>query len=152
MKAVLQRVANACVRVDGETIGAIDRGLLILLGVAGEDGPLQAKTLAAKIAVLRIFEDEQGRLNRSLLDLDYSALVVSNFTLYGDCARGRRPDFTRAAGFETARGLYERFLTELGLAGVGRLASGRFGADMQVELINDGPVTIIVDTDDLRQL
>lgn len=148
MRAVLQRVSGARVTVAGETAGACGAGLLILLGVARGDGEREAEALAAKIAGLRIFEDARGKLNRSVREIGGGALVVSNFTLYGDCARGRRPDFGRAAGFAQAKTLYLAFVRALGLAGV-PCETGRFGEEMKVTLTNDGPVTVIVDTDAL---
>lgn len=148
MRAVLQRVSQARVAVAGETVGACGAGLLILLGVARDDTERQAEALAAKIAGLRVFEDAEGKLNLSLPQTGGQALVVSNFTLYGDCSKGRRPDFARAAGFGTAQPLYLAFVRALENAGV-PCRTGRFGADMQVSLVNDGPVTVIIDTDTL---
>lgn len=146
MRAVVQRVRQAAVRVGDETVGAIGHGLVVLLGVATGDGPAQAEALAHKAAYLRIFDDEQGRLNRSVLDVGGSVLVVSQFTLYGDTSRGRRPSFVHAAPPEAAEPLCDRFadvLRSLGLA----VATGRFRAVMLVEIHNDGPVTILLDTD-----
>jgi D-tyrosyl-tRNA(Tyr) deacylase len=145
MRAVVQRVIKASVTVDGETVGAIGPGLMILLGVTHEDGEEQARWLASKIAGLRIFEDEQGKMNRSLLETGGNALVVSQFTLYGDCRKGRRPSFTHAARPEAAEPLCERFMDLLREAGVAQVESGVFGAHMQVEIQNDGPVTLIVE-------
>lgn len=142
----MQRVSRACVRVGGETVGSIGRGLLILLGVEQGDGEGDARWLAAKLAGLRIFEDEAGKMNLSLLDVGGAALVVSQFTLLGDCRRGRRPGFERAADPATAQRLYERFLRLLAEEGVKEVASGVFRAMMEVELVNDGPVTLVVDT------
>ena len=150
MRAVLQRVASARVTVDGEAVGETGPGLLILLGVSKVDGETEAGLLARKAAALRIFEDGAGKLNRSLLDTHGGALVVSNFTLYADCRHGRRPDFLRAASYECAQALYESFCAALTKEGVAQLARGRFGSDMQVSLQNDGPVTIILDTDELN--
>ena len=144
MKAVVQRVTSASVAVDGETVGAIGAGLMILLGVTHSDGEEQALWLARKTVGLRIFEDDEGKMNRSLLDVDGSALVVSQFTLYGDCRKGRRPSFTDAALPEKAAPLCERFIDLLNQAGVARVESGVFGAHMQVEIHNDGPVTLIL--------
>jgi D-tyrosyl-tRNA(Tyr) deacylase len=144
MKAVLQRVTRASVRVEGEIVGEIGRGLCVLLGVARTDRPAEAARLAAKTARLRVFEDEGGRFDRSLLDVGGQALVVSQFTLLGDTARGNRPSFTEAARPEGAEPLYEAFceaLRELGLP----VATGVFGARMSVELVNDGPVTIVLE-------
>jgi D-tyrosyl-tRNA(Tyr) deacylase len=145
MRAVVQRVAKASVAVDERTVGAIGPGLMILFGVTHGDGEEEARWMANKIAGLRIFEDEEGKMNRSLLDVGGSALVVSQFTLYGDCRKGRRPSFTRAARPEIAEPLCERFIALLREAGVARVESGVFGAHMEVEIHNDGPVTIIVD-------
>ena len=145
MKAVVQRVSHASVTVDGETVGAIGRGLMILLGVTHGDGEEQARWLANKIAGLRIYEDAEGKMNRGLLDVCGSALVVSQFTLYGDCRKGRRPSFTDAARPEVAEPLCDRFIEFLREAGVGQVESGVFGAHMMVEIHNDGPVTLILE-------
>jgi D-aminoacyl-tRNA deacylase len=145
MRVVLQRVAEARVRIDGETVGEIGHGLLILLGVTGADTPEQAEWLADKVVGLRIFEDDAGKMNRDLLEIDGSALIVSQFTLYGDCRKGRRPSFIEAAPPALAVPLYAAFVDAVRARGV-PTATGRFGAMMQVELINDGPVTIIVDS------
>ena len=145
MRAVVQRVARASVTVDGNTVGQIGQGLMILLGVTHGDGEEQARWLARKIAGLRIFDDEEGKMNRSLLDVEGSALVVSQFTLYGNCRKGKRPSFTSAAHPEVAEQLYERFVSLLGEAGVSRVESGIFGARMRVEIHNDGPVTLILE-------
>lgn len=149
MKAVLQRVSNASVEIQGKTVGRCGKGLLILLGVAVEDTKAQAEKLAGKIAGLRIFEDDGGKLNRSLLDIGGDALVISNFTLYADCKSGRRPSFVNAAGAEKACPLYEYFVERLKAEGIANCDTGRFGADMKVSLINDGPVTIVLNTDEL---
>lgn len=146
MRALLQRVSRASVRVDGEVVGAIDGGLAILLGVGPDDTDVIADDLARKASELRIFRDEDGRTNRSLLEVGGSALVVSQFTLYADTRRGRRPGFTGAAPPELAEGLYERFAASLAGLGV-TVATGRFGAEMAVELVNDGPFTIWLDTE-----
>ena len=145
MRAVVQRVARASVTVEGKVVGAIERGLLILLGVTHDDGDEQAAWLANKVAGLRIFEDDQGKMNRSLLDVGGGALVVSQFTLYGDASRGRRPSFTAAARPEVAEPLCDRFVELLRDAGVTRVESGAFGAHMMVEIHNDGPVTLILE-------
>jgi len=145
MRAVVQRVARASVTVDGEIVGAIERGFMVLLGVTHTDGEEQARWLASKIAGLRVFEDDDGKMNRSLLDVDGSALVVSQFTLYADCRKGRRPSFTGAAHPETAEPLCERFVELLREAGVAQVESGVFGAHMMVEIHNDGPVTLVID-------
>lgn len=144
MRAVLQRVREASVSVDGEPIARCGRGLLVLLGVAVGDDPDRARRLAAKVAELRIFEDEHGRFDRSLLDVGGEALVVSQFTLLADARKGRRPSFAAAAPAEVAEPLYEAFCTALEERGV-RVARGVFGARMQVLLVNDGPVTIVLD-------
>jgi D-tyrosyl-tRNA(Tyr) deacylase len=141
MKAVLQRVARASVRVGDELVGEIGPGLCVLLGVARSDGPDEAARLAGKVARLRVFEDEGGRFARSLLDVGGEALVVSQFTLLGDTAKGNRPSFTDAAAPEQAEPLYQAFCAELRALDV-RVETGRFGARMAVELVNDGPVTI----------
>src|SRR5262245_17929352 len=145
MKTIIQRVRKAAVTVDGETVGAIDRGLLILVGVGLADSDAQAKWLAEKIAVMRIFEDDDGKFNRSLLDVQGSALVVSQFTLYADAVQGRRPSFINAAPPALAEPLIERFTGYLRGAGVQKVETGRFGARMLVEIHNDGPVTIALD-------
>jgi D-tyrosyl-tRNA(Tyr) deacylase len=145
MRAVCQRVSRAQVRVDGSVVGEIGRGLCILLGVAAADGEAQAASLAGKIARLRIFPDEDGRFDRSLLDVGGGALVVSQFTLIADTSKGNRPSFTGAAPPERAEPLYRRFCDSLGALGV-QVGTGEFGALMEVELVNDGPVTIVLDT------
>jgi D-aminoacyl-tRNA deacylase len=143
----VQRVARAEVRTGGETIGAIGPGLVVLLGVGPDDDDATAELLARKVAELRIFRDDEGRTNRSLLDVGGSALVVSQFTLFADTRRGRRPGFTGAAPPEVAIPRYERFVAAL--EGLGPAVSrGRFGAEMEVELVNDGPFTIWLDTDE----
>jgi len=144
MRAVVQRVSSASVDVAGEVVGAIGTGLCVLVGVTHDDTEAVARKLAAKLVGLRIFEDEAGAMNRSLDDVGGALLVISQFTLYGDAAKGRRPSFIAAARPETAIPLYERFLTALRSRGL-EVASGEFGADMQVEIHNDGPVTLILD-------
>jgi D-aminoacyl-tRNA deacylase len=148
MRAVVQRVSSASVRVEGETVGACSRGLLVLVGVGHEDTSETAARLAAKIARLRIFENEEGRFDRSILDIGGEALVVSQFTLLADARRqkGTRPDFSQAAPKEQAEPLYERFCEELRALGV-PVATGSFGAYMEVEIVNDGPVTIVLDVE-----
>lgn len=146
MRAVIQRVSEAAVRVDGQVVGACGPGLLVLLGVAEDDGPEQVQWMARKLAALRIFPDEEGRMNRSVVEVGGGALVVSQFTLYGDCRKGRRPSFVGAGRPEVALPLYERFCEALQAEGVGPVGRGIFGADMKVSLVNDGPVTLIVDT------
>jgi len=147
VRALLQRVTRASVRVDGETVGEIGTGLVVFVGVGPGDDDAVADALAARIAELRIFRDEEGRTNRSLLDLAGEALVVSQFTLYADTRRGRRPGFTGAAPPDQAELLVQRLVTTLRGLGV-RVATGRFGAAMAVELVNDGPFTIWLDTAD----
>ena len=144
MRAVVQRVSRASVRVAGEVRGEIDRGLCVLLGVARDDDRAAAERLAERVARLRIFENEEGKFDRSVLDVGGSALVVSQFTLIADTAKGNRPSFTDAARPEEAEPLYEAFCSALRGLGV-RVETGVFGARMEVELTNDGPVTIILD-------
>lgn len=148
MRAVLQRVRFARVSVEGRVAAESGPGFLVLLGISTEDTQAQADLIANKTAVLRVFEDNAGRLNRSILDTGGEALVVSNFTLYANCASGRRPDFLRAAGRAQAQPLYEHFCGVLRGQGV-PVKTGVFGADMQVELCNDGPVTLVLDSDTL---
>lgn len=145
MRAVVQRVAGASVTVDGKVVGAIDRGVMVLLGVTHTDGKEDARWLANKIAGLRIFEDDQGKMNLSLLDVGGSALVVSQFTLYGDCRKGRRPSFTNAARPEVAAPLVDCFVELLYAAGIDQVKTGVFGAHMMVEIRNDGPVTLVIE-------
>jgi D-tyrosyl-tRNA(Tyr) deacylase len=144
VRAVVQRVAEASVQIAGETSAAVGRGLLVLLGVALGDSDEDAERLAGRIARLRVFENEQGRFDRSLLDEAGEALVVSQFTLLADTSKGNRPSFTPAAPPERAEPLYQRFCSALQAEGV-TVATGVFGARMQVALVNDGPVTIILD-------
>ncbi len=146
MRALLQRVTGAEVRVDGEVAGATGPGLVVLLGVGHGDDEATADSLARRVTELRIFADEEGRTNRSLLDVGGGALVVSQFTLYADTRRGRRPGFTDAAPPDLAERLYARFCERLEAAGVA-VGRGRFGASMQVALVNDGPFTIWLDTE-----
>ena len=147
MRALLQRVSRAEVRVDDAPLGAIGRGLVVLVGVGPDDDEAVAEALARQVAELRIFADDAGRTNLSLLDVGGDALVVSQFTLFADTRRGRRPGFTGAAPPEQAERLYQRFAEALRGLGVA-VATGRFGASMQVELVNDGPFTIWLDTAD----
>lgn len=149
MRALIQRVAHASVRVDNQITGSIDHGLLVFLGIGQRDSEAQVKTLADKIVQLRIFEDDAGKMNRSLLDIQGEMLVVSQFTLYADTRKGRRPSFIDAAPPALAIPLYERFKEAVAAYNV-RVASGIFGAFMAVELVNDGPVTIWLDTDELK--
>ena len=148
MRAVVTRVSSASVTIDGAVAGAIEKGYLILLGVGPNDTQAVCDKLAEKICNLRVFEDENGKLNRGLEEVDGQLLIVSQFTLYGSCKKGRRPDFLAAARPETAIPLYEKFI-ELCAAKGFPVQTGRFGADMQVESVNDGPLTLIVDTDQL---
>ncbi len=145
MRALVQRVARASVTVDGRTSGAIEGGLLVLLGATHVDGADDAKWLAAKLAGLRVFRDEQGKMNRDVREANGAALVVPQFTLYGDARRGRRPEFTAAARPEIAEPLFEQFCVALAAEGV-RVERGVFRAHMLVELVNDGPVTLLVET------
>lgn len=146
MRAVVQRVKSASVKVEGELVSEIGAGVLIFLGVAHEDTATEIEYIANKVANLRIFEDEEGKMNRSLLDMGGAALVVSQFTLYGDCRKGRRPSFIKAARPELANALYEQFITALEQQGI-PTQGGTFQAMMDVELVNDGPVTILLDSD-----
>ena len=148
MRAILTRVTSASVSIDGETVGQIGKGFLILLGVGPEDTEKECRCLAEKALALRIFNDEDGKMNLGLESVGGQVLVVSQFTLYGNCRKGRRPSFVGAADPELGNRLYERFLEiceELGYPP----QHGRFGADMQVASVNDGPVTLILDTDEL---
>jgi D-aminoacyl-tRNA deacylase len=145
MRAVVQRVTQSAVMVDGELVGAIGPGLMILLGVGREDLESDADDLAKKIAHLRIFEDADGKMNRSLLETGGAMLVVSQFTLLGDCRKGRRPSFVAAAPPQKAEALYQRFTDRVRAMGID-VSTGKFRAMMQVSLINDGPVTLIVET------
>lgn len=151
MRAVVQRVTRGSVRVGDELVGQIEQGLVILLGIKTGDAEEDAAWLANKTANLRIFEDDEGKFNRSLLDVGGAALVVSQFTLYGDARRGRRPSFTDAAPPEQAEPLVARYAELLRREGVGRVETGRFRAMMLVEILNDGPVTIILDTEVSRR-
>lgn len=148
MRAVLTRVKSASVMIDGKTVGSIGKGFLILLGVGPEDTEKECRYLAEKALGLRIFEDENGKMNLSLADVGGQVLVVSQFTLYGNCRKGRRPSFTDAADPALGNRLYEQFLAECEALGYPP-QHGQFGADMQVASVNDGPVTLILDTQQL---
>jgi D-aminoacyl-tRNA deacylase len=145
MRAVIQRVSRAQVRVEGQMVGEIGKGILLLLGVGKGDTQPQADSLLEKLVNLRIFEDEAGKMNRSLLDAGGALMVISQFTLYADCRKGRRPSFTDAGSPEEARTLYEYFIHQAGSRGL-MVASGVFQASMEVELVNFGPVTILLDS------
>jgi D-tyrosyl-tRNA(Tyr) deacylase len=145
MRAVVQRVARARVTVDARSIGQIERGLMVLIGVGAGDQNSDAEYLAEKIAALRIFEDAEGKMNRSVSETGGAVLAVSQFTLYGDARRGKRPSFDAAARPEPARALYEHFVERVRASGL-RCETGQFQAEMQVELVNDGPVTILLDS------
>jgi D-aminoacyl-tRNA deacylase len=145
MRAVVKRVSRAGVSIAGEVVGAVGRGLLVLLGVGPADTEAEARWLADKVVGLRIFPDDDGKMNRDVAAAGGGVLVVSQFTLYGDCRRGRRPSFIGAAPPDVAEPLYEAFVAAIRAQGV-PAATGRFGAMMQVELVNDGPVTLLVDT------
>ena len=151
MRCVVQRCTRAQVSVDGEVIGRIGHGFMVLCGVEQGDGPADMEYCRAKLAGLRVFEDDQGKLNRSLLDIGGEMLVVSNFTLGADCKKGTRPSFSDAAAPSAAVPLYELFVEECRKLGVSVVKTGEFGADMKVSLVNDGPVTIILDSDRLTQ-
>ncbi|WP_303925192.1 D-aminoacyl-tRNA deacylase [Subdoligranulum variabile] len=151
MRAVIQRVTEASVTVNGGPERRIGPGLVILLGVRDTDDPAIVPKLAEKCAHLRIFEDDAGKLNRSAVELGYEALVVSNFTLYGDTTKGKRPSFIHAAKADLAVPCYDQFLAEIGKQGLKAVQHGEFGADMKVRLLNDGPVTIVIDTDEWKK-
>lgn len=151
MRAIIQRVTGANVTVNGGEPRAIGPGLVILLGVRDTDNIAIVPKLAEKCAHLRIFEDENGKLNRSAVELGYSALVVSNFTLYGETAKGKRPSFIHAAKGELAAPCYDKFIEEMNRQGLRDVQHGEFGADMQISLVNDGPVTIVIDTDEWKK-
>jgi D-tyrosyl-tRNA(Tyr) deacylase len=148
MRAVIQRVKSASVTVEGKVVSEINKGLLVFLGVAQEDTPADVDYMSSKIANLRIFEDDDGLMNLSILDVEGEALVVSQFTLYGDCRKGRRPSFIAAARPEKADSLYQAFMDEISRLGI-PVKAGIFQAMMDVELINDGPVTILLDSNKL---
>ena len=145
MRAVVQRVTRADVRVEGEVVGQIGLGFLVLLGVAADDQREDAVATAAKIVGLRVFEDDEGKMNRSLSEVGGAVLAVSQFTLLGDCRKGRRPSFIAAAAPELANRLYQEFIAEVQGQGI-LVETGRFQAEMQVSLVNDGPVTLLIDS------
>lgn len=149
MKAVIQRVSECEVKVDGKTTGKINTGFLVLLGIEKEDDKKEAEKLCAKIAGLRVFTDENDKMNLSLTDIGGEVLVVSNFTLCANCRKGRRPSFDAAARPEAAEPLYEYFCTLMQKNGISKVEKGIFGADMKVTLLNDGPVTLIIDSKEL---
>lgn len=146
MRVVIQRVQSAVVRVNGANVGQCGAGLLVFLGVCAGDAEVDVDWLIGRIVKLRIFEDTEGKMNRSIFDVDGEALVISQFTLYGSLKKGNRPSYNRAADPAVAVPLYENFISKLSDALGKPVASGRFGADMQIEVHNDGPVTLIVDT------
>ena len=146
MRAVVQRVSRASVTVEGRVTGAIERGLLVLLGAGADDGDKDLAYVVDKVVNLRIFADDAGKMNRSVIDVGGGVLVVSQFTLYGDARQGRRPAFIGALEPVAAKALYEQALQAIRAAGVTRVEAGEFGADMAVELVNDGPVTILLDS------
>lgn len=150
MKAVLQRVAKAQVEINGNEVRKIEQGMLILLGVMQGDTKSDAEILAKKLCSMRIFSDEQDKLNLSLKEIDGAMLIISNFTLGADCRKGNRPSFSSSAPFEKAKKLYEYFIECVRENEVSCVQTGEFGADMQVSLVNDGPITIILNTDELK--
>ena len=150
MRAVLIRVSRASITINGENGGSMDKGFVVLVGVKPEDTLQEAAYLAKKCAEMRIFEDENGKMNKSLSDVGGSMMVVSNFTLYADCSHGRRPDFFHAAKPDIAIPVYEHFVSQLKARGI-PLITGEFGADMAIDHVNDGPVTLILDTDQMMK-
>lgn len=145
MRAVVQRVKSSKVEVDGKVIGSINKGLNVLLGISKDDSYEDIEYLKSKIINLRIFEDEDGKLNKSLLDVNGDIIIISQFTLYGDCRKGRRPSFIKALAGDEANGLYEKFIEEIKKE-VKNVATGEFGADMLVSIENDGPITLLIDS------
>ncbi len=145
MRSVVQRVSRASVTIDGEVVGSIEKGVVVLLGIHAGDTEKDIKWMTEKVIHLRIFEDEHGKMNNSLFDIGGEMLIVSQFTLYGDCRKGRRPGYSSAARPEIAEPLYEKFVKHVQQRGI-RTATGRFQAMMDVELVNDGPVTLLVDS------
>ena len=150
MRAVIIRVSRASITIDGQPGGSMDKGFVVLVGVKQEDTVTEAAYLAKKCAELRVFEDENGKMNKALADVGGSMMVVSNFTLYADCSHGRRPDFFGAAKPDIAIPVYEHFLSEVKSRGIPMIC-GKFGADMAIDHVNDGPVTIIMDTDQMMK-
>lgn len=150
MKIVLQCCTSGSVTVEGRITGSVERGYVALLGITVEDTEAEARLLAEKVVGLRVFEDESGKLNRSLMDIGGGMLVISNFTLCADARHGRRPSYTRAARPEAAEPLYEYFVSYLRSLGVSRVETGIFGADMSVNICNSGPITLVLDTDELK--
>ncbi len=148
MRAVVIRVSRASITINGEAGGSMDKGFVVLVGVKPEDTTQEAAYLAKKCAEMRVFEDENGKMNKSLSDVGGSMMVVSNFTLYADCSHGRRPDFFHAAKPDIAIPVYEHFVSEIKVRGI-PLITGEFGADMAIDHVNDGPVTLILDTDQM---
>ena len=149
MRVVVQRCSRAEVRIDGQSVGRIDRGFLLLVGITDGDTQAQADLIAKKVAQLRVFEDAEGKMNLALKDINGAILSISQFTLYADCKKGNRPSFIRAARPETAAPLYDYFNQTLRTLYDLQVETGRFGADMKVDFINDGPVTILLDSDEL---
>lgn len=145
MRGVVQRVKSASVSVDGQIISKIDKGIMLLLGIEVNDDEKDLEYIVKKVSKLRIFDDEEGVMNKSLLDYDLEILVVSQFTLYGDARKGNRPSYIRSAKFDEGIILYEKFIEEMKKLGI-KVSVGEYGADMDVELINDGPVTILLDS------
>lgn len=145
MRSVIQRVSRASVAVDGEVIGRIEKGLLVLLGVSDDDTDADLNYMADKVSGLRIFEDEEEKMNLSVADIGGEILVISQFTLYGDCRKGKRPSFVSAGKPDYANAMYEKFVKALSEKGF-NVQTGEFGADMKVELVNDGPVTLMIDS------
>ena len=146
MRAVIIRVSRASITIDGQPGGSMDKGFVVLVGVKPEDTTAEAAYLAKKCAEMRVFEDENGKMNKALADIGGSMMVVSNFTLYADCSHGRRPDFFHAAKPDIAIPVYEHFLSEVKARGIPMIC-GKFGADMAIDHVNDGPVTILFDTE-----
>ncbi len=146
MRAVVQRVRHASVRIDNNTTGQISHGLVVLLGIRTDDTTRNLQWMADKIVNLRIFEDDEGKMNRSLADINAEMLIVSQFTLYGDCRKGRRPGYSSAAPQEIAEPIYDRFIEEIKSRGI-KTATGTFRAMMEIELVNDGPVTLLLDSE-----